>query len=253
MRSFLACAAVVVLSGTAHAQQQPNPLSYEALTRARPGQWAEYTLVRKSGQSAKLKWAMVEKSDKGLGIEVDSQTQIGPVLMHLGFEPAGPQGWKLARARMQTGTQTQDIGQEQINEGVIKKNDPPGKLLGTETLKTPAGTLACKHYQKALPQGGAVEMWTNDRVLPTGMVKMVTPDGDQIVLSAMGTGAKARLSLSGPPAAPPAAAKPATTPEPAAAPASAKPATHPRRSSVKTRSTARAREIDRVACPMGAP
>jgi len=244
MRSFLACAAVVVLSGTVHAQQQPNPLSYEALTRAKPGQWAEYTLVRKSGQTAKLKWAMVDKSDKGLGIEVDSQTQIGPVLMHLGFEPAGPQGWKLAKARMQTGTQTQDIGQEQINEGVIKKNDPPGKLVGTETLKTPAGTLACKHYQKALPQGGAVEIWTNDHVMPTGMVKMVTPDGDQIVLSAMGTGAKARLSLSGPPAAPP----------PAVAPASSKPAaTHPRRSSAKTRSTAREREIDRVACPMGAP
>jgi hypothetical protein len=235
MRSSLvvvACAVVAGLSGAAHAQQQ-SPLSFEALAKSKAGQWAEYTMVLKAtNQSMKMRYAIVEKSDKEMALEIDSQTPVGPMLMHMAFEAASPTTWKIARARLQMGAQTQDIPKDQMAEGMIKKNDPPGKLIGTDQIKTILGTLPCKHYQKVLPKempggGSTVDVWMNDKVLPTGMVKMVNSLGVEITLSGTGTDAKPKLSLEGPAGqpAPPAAPAPAGAPAPAAKPAA--PATPP--------------------------
>lgn len=199
MRKTAIVVAALSLSGVAFAQQ--NPMSYEALARSKPGQWAEYTMSMKGQpQTIKMRYALVEKTPKTMGLEVDSQTPMGPVLMHMQFDSAGTQ-WKLQKARMQLGANPpQDMPAAQLSGGDIKKGEPPGKLVGTESVKTPAGTFSTKHYQKQVqvPGQGAstVDVWMNDKAMPTGLVKMADAHGAEAVLTAMGTDAKPKMDMS---------------------------------------------------------
>ena len=62
-----------------------------------------------------------------------------------------------------------------------------------ETLKTAAGSFDCKHYKQATPAGDA-EVWISDKVLPAGMVQTTaTTAGAKITLTAIGTGATAKI------------------------------------------------------------
>jgi hypothetical protein len=236
MRSILAFAAVLGFSSIAMAQGGQNPLSYEAVAKSKNGQWAEYTMSMKGqAQTIKMKYAIVEKTDKTLALEVDSQTPMGPVLMHMAFEPVGVDAWKLTKARMQMGTSVQDMPPAALAQGGIKKNDAPGKLIGTEEVKTAVGSFSCKHYQKVAPKeagGSTIDMWMNDKVLPTGLVKMADSRGAEAVLSAVGTDAKAKLSATGAPTPAPGAAA-------APAPASSAPASAPSGASSAPKSDAK--------------
>jgi hypothetical protein len=114
---------------------------------------------------------------------------------------------------MQMGPQTQDMPPAAMAQGGIKKNDVPGKLVGTEEVKTAVGSFSCKHYQKQTPKeagGSTIDMWINDKVMPTGLVKMADSRGAEAVLTAIGADAKAKMNLS---ATAPAAPPPATSGE----------------------------------------
>src|SRR5260370_42545476 len=107
-------AAGLCLAATASAQQQ-NPISFDAISKAKSGQWAEYTMSMKGqAQTIKMRYAVVERSDKLLGLEVDSKTPMGPVLMHMQFNQAGPESWNLAKAVAQTGGQKQFLSPEEM-------------------------------------------------------------------------------------------------------------------------------------------
>ena len=41
---------------------------------------------------------------KMIALEIDSQTPMGPLLMHMEYAPSGPDGWKISRAKMQMGS-----------------------------------------------------------------------------------------------------------------------------------------------------
>jgi hypothetical protein len=211
MRSFLAFVAVTCFAGAAAAQQQ-NPISYDALAKSKPGQWAEYTMTAKGQpQTIKMKYSLVAKSDKAAAFEIDSQTPMGAVLLHMAYEPGGADTWKLVKARMQVGANAQDMPAAQLSQGGIKKGDVFGKLLGTEDVKTAVGSYSCKHYQKPLPAeagapaGATVDVWMSDKALPTGMVKMADSRGAEAILTATGGDAKAKMDLNAPPAGSPAA------------------------------------------------
>src|SRR5205807_9515471 len=91
MRNFLAVIAVVCSSGVAFAQQSQNPMSYEALAKAKPGAWAEYTMTMKGqAQQIKMRYAVVEKTDKQMALEIDSSTPMGDMHMAMTFEPSTP-------------------------------------------------------------------------------------------------------------------------------------------------------------------
>lgn len=62
--------------------------------------------------------------------------------------------------------------------------------LGTETVTVPAGTFETRHYRD---QKTGAEVWV-DADLPFGMVKTLTKDGEEMVLTAHGTGAKSRIT-----------------------------------------------------------
>jgi hypothetical protein len=191
----LAIAAVLLSAGVASAQ---NPMSYEAMAKAKQGTWAEYTMTMPGGAANKMtvRYAVVEKNEREMTMETDSQTPMGPVHSSMTFAPLPPDTWKLVKARMQMGTQpAQDVPPAKLTEGSVKKSDTPGKLVGSEKLTVPAGTFDTKHYKHELPKeaGGMVlDVWMSDKAVPTGVVKMSAAGGIEMVLSSTGLGAKAK-------------------------------------------------------------
>lgn len=196
MRNLLV-AAVVLAATSGVASAQSNPMSYEAMAKAKKGTWAEYTMSM-AGQAQKLtvRYAVVEKNDRELTMETDSQTPMGPVHSSMTFAPSPPDGFKLVKARMQMGTQpAQDVPAAKLTEGAVKKTDTPGKLVGAEKITVPAGTFETKHYKHDLPKeagGMTLDVWMSDKALPTGVVKMSGAGGIEMVLAKVGTGAKAK-------------------------------------------------------------
>jgi len=196
MRNLLV-AAVVLAATSGVASAQSNPMSYEAMAKAKKGTWAEYTMSM-AGQAQKLtvRYAVVEKNDRELTMETDSQTPMGPVHSSMTFAPSPPDGFKLVKARMQMGTQSaQDVPAAKLTEGAVKKTDTPGKLVGAEKITVPAGTFETKHYKHDLPKeagGMTLDVWMSDKAIPTGVVKMSGAGGIEMVLASTGMGAKAK-------------------------------------------------------------
>jgi hypothetical protein len=212
MRNLLAIAAVLLTAGVASAQS--NPMSYDAMAKSKQGTWAEYTMTMPGGPNKMtVRYAVVEKNEREMTMETDSQTPMGPVHSSMTFAPLPPDTWKLVKARMQMGTQpAQDVPAAKLTEGSVKKSDTPGKLVGSEKITVPAGTFETKHYKHELPKeaGGMVlDVWMSDKAVPTGVVKMSGGGGIEMVLSSTGTGAKAKPEAKPAPAAP--AEKPAAT------------------------------------------
>src|SRR4051812_33398695 len=169
MRTLLAVAFVAAVGGVASAQS--NPMSYEAMAHAKKGQWAEYSMsMPGSPQKLTVRYAVVEKNEREMTMETDSQTPMGPVHSSMTFAPSPPDAWKLVKARMQMGTQpAQDVPAAKLTEGSVKKSDTPGKLVGAEKITVPAGTFDTKHYKHDLPKeagGMTLDVWMSDKAVP---------------------------------------------------------------------------------------
>jgi hypothetical protein len=196
MRNLLAILAVVSIAGVASAQHS-NPMSYDAMAKAKQGAWAEYTMsVPGSPQKLTVRYAVVEKNEREMTMETDSQTPMGPVHSSMTFAPSPPDAWKLVKARIQMGTQpVQDVPAAKLTEGSVKKSDSPGKLVGAEKITVPAGTFETKHYKNEMPKeagGMTLDVWMSDKAIPTGVVKMSAAGGVEMVLAQTGMGAKAK-------------------------------------------------------------
>ena len=67
-----------------------------------------------------------------------------------------------------------DVGLFMLSEAELRKGKTGDlKLVGSETLTTPAGTVACSHYR--LDKGGQkIDAWISDEARPIGLVRMVS-------------------------------------------------------------------------------
>jgi hypothetical protein len=198
MRHILIAAVVLSISGVASAQSS-NPLSYEALSKAKQGTWAEYTVTMPGAgtpQKMTVRYAVVAKNERELTLESDSQTPMGPMHSSMTFAPLPPDTWKLVKGRVQMGTgPAQDVPAAQLASGSVKKSDTPGKLVGSEKITVPAGTFETKHYKHELPKeagGMTLDVWMSDKAVPTGVVKLSGAGNVEMLLSATGSGAKAK-------------------------------------------------------------
>ena len=119
MRHLVVFATVLAASAGVASAQQKNPMSYEAMTHAKKGTWAEYTMSMPGApQKMTVRYAVVEKTDRELTMETDSQTPMGPVHSSMTFAPSPPDAWKLVKARMQMGTApAQDVPAEKLGRG----------------------------------------------------------------------------------------------------------------------------------------
>jgi hypothetical protein len=151
MRGFL-LAAMLCAAFPARAQQD---VDWDALRKAKPGASAEYVMSMKSApdKPVKMRITLVEKTDKKLALEMNNDTPMGKIKARLEYVAEGT-AWRLAGGSMTMGTTPpQPIPAEQVQAAEpIKKGGLPGKLVGTETVTTPAGTFKCQHYRNPSPQ-----------------------------------------------------------------------------------------------------
>ena len=192
--SLIVAAAVLSFAGVASAQGK-NPMSYEALTHAKQGAWAEYSMTMPGApDKLKVRYAVVAKNERELTLDTDSSTPMGPMHSSMVFAPTPPDTLKLVKATMQMGTQPQmDLPAAKLSEGTLKKTDTPGKLVGSEKITVPGGTFDTKHYKQVLPPeagGVTLDVWMSDKVVPTGVVKLTGGGGIEILLTQTGMGAK---------------------------------------------------------------
>lgn len=167
------------------------------LVKAPLGSWSDYTMSKAgSDKSLTIRYAIVEKTAQKLGLEIDTPTPQGEVVMRFDFV-AQPNAWKLVGGKMQRGDEKRDMPKEQIDATPPLKNDArPGDLVGTENVTIPSGTFACKHYRAKVaadPQSPVMDMWVSDKVSPTGLVKSeLSPLGIGMQLAAQGSGAQSK-------------------------------------------------------------
>jgi hypothetical protein len=195
----LALVVVATAAAPARAQQGGGQeMDWGALSRSPVGTWAEYTM--KSAQaSAKIRFALVEKSEKRMVIEIDTELgTMGTMLARTEYEPAGPDAWKVTAAKVKMGAETRTIPPEQLaQQPLLKKGGVSGKLVGTETITTPIGKFECKHYKKTTQAGTMTvefDTWVSDKALPTGIVKSVASAmGVEILLAHTGKDAVSKM------------------------------------------------------------
>jgi hypothetical protein len=202
-RISTALTALVLMVATAHAQQPTTQLDYDAMMKAPAGSWAEYAMTAKQGEQTmhmKMRYAIVAKSAKAITLEIESEVpQLGNIIMQLEYTAAGPDNWKLTKGRMKMGQQpVEEVPPDKMGDAApLRRGDPVGKLVGTETVTTKAGSFQCKHYTKQVTMGPngpmQLEMWMSDKALPAGLVKSTAGPAIEILLSATGVGAKSNL------------------------------------------------------------
>ena len=208
-------AAAAAQSGTAradaaaslvNAHDGSNDLDWAALTKAKAGAWADYTMTVKKPprtpdgspvRSFKIRYALVEKTDKQMTIETITTMADGDVIVQLKYVPAGPNAWRISAGKTKFGSQTGELTKEQIAaSGGYATNDPKllGTLVGKESITTPRGAFECRHYLKVTPL--AMDRWVSDKVAPTGLVKVTIESmGIEALLTNTGEDAVATIPL----------------------------------------------------------
>ena len=205
-----AAASAVSLGTPANAQPAGGPgmggpsgmnIDLATVLKAKAGAWADYTMSGKGGDKpVTIRYALVEKTAAKFALEIDSATPKGEMVIHFDFaaQPGDANAWKVVGGKMQLGEQKMDMPAAQLAAAPpLKTTDSPGQLVGTEDLTTPLGPFPCKHYKKAMLEGGkgpSLDVWINEKVAPTGLVKSTLEAmGVQMTLLATGTGAQSKL------------------------------------------------------------
>jgi hypothetical protein len=172
---------------------------FATLVKAKPGTWADYSLSKAGGadKPVTVRYSLLERSASKIALEVDTHASKGDLLLRFDLGSIAPDVWRISGGKMKVADQSVDLPAAQLAKAPpLKATDPPGELVGTETVTTPAGTFPCKHYKKATAgeAGPATEIWVNDKVQPTGMVKFtLTGSGVDMLLTSTGAGAQALL------------------------------------------------------------
>jgi hypothetical protein len=179
------------------------------LAKAPIGSWAEYRLEM-PGAPAPLKqrMALVGRDPNGHVVEMRVEGGPipggGPVTLRVVVDPDASKTDRVRKVVMQMGDQDpmeMPIG-PQMQQGQFTQLDPK-KIIGTETIKVPAGELETKHYRDQRPGGPPMDAWVSEDVPPFGLVKVETmaqgpgaPPGTKVamVLTARGTGAKPSIT-----------------------------------------------------------
>jgi hypothetical protein len=167
------------------------------LLKAKAGAWADYSMSAKDGgqKAITIRYALVEHTAAKLALEIVSATPKGEMVLHFDFVPSGADAWKVVTGKIQLGETKAEIPADKLAQApLLRASDSPGVLVGTEDLTTPVGPFPCKHYKKAMPEGPVLEVWMNEKVSPTGLVKSTLDAmGVQQMLLATGTGAQSKL------------------------------------------------------------
>jgi hypothetical protein len=209
LRAGVAIAFVLLVSGpTAALAQQPGqgppmPIAVD-LAKVAPGSWAEYSVTMGQLPPMKMRLALVAKSAAGnvveSSVEGGMMAMVGKMIMQMTLTPGSDANLK--KAVMQLGAaDPMEMPVAMTGTKPFAKPNPKG-LVGSETIKTPAGSFKTKHYRDKTPQGDKVEYWVNEGVPPFGLVKVEVDQKNNpqikgkstFLVNAMGNDAKSAIT-----------------------------------------------------------
>lgn len=197
---YLALGGLVLAVQAAGAQNACDNLKTFFGEPPRIGEWAELRLDVKGEKPVNIRTSFVGKEERGgrqmyrmqsvttmegkphimqvlmpWDMSLMTRDYESEVVMKVGDQPA--MSMPFAAENNQTGMYD------------VRKECAKIKYVGMETVKVPAGSFQAQHYSG--PDG---DMWMSPEVPGMAMVKMVTDDGDTMVLTAVGTGAKNEIT-----------------------------------------------------------
>jgi hypothetical protein len=192
--------ALLLVAAAAPARAQspgttPLPLGMD-LRKAAVGAWSEYTVTVADLPPLKQRFAVVARDAATHVVEMTSEGgPLGKNKMVLRFLlEADPKKERVRQSIIQLGNN--DPMELPPGSGQFT---PPRKLVGSATVKVPAGSFSTKRYRDKAKDGSVMEVWVSDQAPPFGIVKLVGQalEGKNPVtmeLSARGTDAKPAIT-----------------------------------------------------------
>jgi hypothetical protein len=185
MRRTLTATAGLLLALGAPALHAQSVCDMKMMT-PKVGSWAKYQLVSGGDTTGTMRLALVGAEKRNgtdmVWVENSMQSDRGPMIMEMlvpGFpyDGSGVQEMIMKfgdRPAMKASPQMMGMMQRRAGSNPalsFKANCEHMKLVGSETVTTPAGTFSTQHFKNDLNQSDA---WISSKV-PFGMVKVVAP------------------------------------------------------------------------------
>ena len=200
---FLSLCGSTVALAQQPGQSPPMPMAMD-LAKVPPGSWADYTVTMAQYPPMKLRMSLVARTPAGnvveSAVEGGMMAMVGKMVIQMTLSP-GAEG-TLKKSIMQLGANDpMEMPSAMTGTRPFVKPNPKG-LVGSETIKTEAGSFKTKHYRDKTPQGDKVEYWVNEGVPPFGLVKLEVDQKSNpqikgkslFQVTAMGNDAKPRIT-----------------------------------------------------------
>ena len=208
-----ALASVVLVGSASVARAQalgqgpPMPLAVD-LAKVPVGSYADYTMTVGAGMaSMKSRMALVARTPAANILETSVEGgMLGPsgkMAVQMTIAP----GTDATPTKMVTqigAADPMEIPPALTGKPFTKPN--PKTLVGTETIKVPAGSFKAKHYRDKTPQGDKIDYWVTDSVFPLGLVKVEAEQPKstaqvkgKVMFELAGTGKDAKQLITKPP------------------------------------------------------
>lgn len=170
---FLSLCGSTVARAQQPGQSPPMPMAMD-LAKVPPGSWADYTVTMAQYPPMKLRMSLVARTPAGnvveSAVEGGMMAMVGKMVIQMTLSP-GAEG-TLKKSIMQLGANDpMEMPSAMTGTRPFVKPNPKG-LVGSETIKTEAGSFKTKHYRDKTPLGDKIEYWVNDTVPPFGLVKV---------------------------------------------------------------------------------
>jgi hypothetical protein len=154
-------------------QGPPMPMAMD-LAKVPAGSWADYTMTMGTLPPMKMRMALVSKGATAniveTSVEGGMMAAAGKVVMQMTLAPGNEGTTK--KMVMQIGASDPMEMPSALSDAKAFTKPNPKTLVGSETVKVPAGSFKTKHYRDKTPQGDKLDFWVSDSVPPLGLVKI---------------------------------------------------------------------------------
>lgn len=164
------------------------------------GTFAEYNVSLPRMPQMKQRFALIGRAGGNNIVEIRAEggSLPGGAIFDVRMEVAGnagsPESIKKLALSINRGDPMDVPRQMGDMAGARMQKLDPATQVGTETIKTPAGTFKTKKFRETAPDGTTIDVWATEAIPPLGLVKLSASTGLQLLLAKHGTGAKPNIT-----------------------------------------------------------
>lgn len=184
--AFLSLTVIAAPQAMAARGQQGGPM-FKGGWHPKVGAGAVYQLEQSGQPPMEMEIAVVGQEEGGYWVETRMFTP--EEMISKALIVPGQVKRTIVKAAGQPAMEMPAMSAPKVPETDIDKD---AKLIGRESVTTPAGTFSCDHYQTQ-GSGGTADVWVAAQISPYGLVKM-TGQGTTMLLSKVVTGARSRIT-----------------------------------------------------------